>query len=449
MKTDLDSNKFAVTRRKLLSAAPAGGVFAAVFQTMERSAAAAPDQTHVNRHSSPSDLRITDLRAATIAAEFDYPVIRIDTNQGISGLGEVAAGGAAGCALALKAHLVGRNPLRIGEILDSIRLSAGQQLWNTGYGAIDLALHDIAGKACGVPLWRLLGGQVREQALLYCEAGPCRSPRALHEQIFRRRKMGFRFFQISLPFPAGALKHQRAAIDRAIGSMCESAAAARDALGPDTPLCVYHSGPPLDLSTAILCANALDQYNLAWAGGWIGQCWLNWQGFKTIRERTRVPLSAGKQGFGLEECFRNLIHNYAVDIVHPNYVGSGGIREIKRIADFAAAHGTPVAIHMPGSPIGQAAMAHLAAVLPNFLAMSHPGALTPGWEELVSGRLAPWMHDGYMEIPHRPGLGVELNEEAVRARLRHPGYFEPTPQYDRYISAGVRRGSGTLGEQYA
>ena len=99
-----------------------------------------------NKNSAPSGLKITDMRACTVAANYDYPIIRIDTNQGVYGLGEVFAAGVRGSALMLKAYLVGKDPLQISSILRSIRNSAGQNFWNTGYGAIDLALHDIG---CG------------------------------------------------------------------------------------------------------------------------------------------------------------------------------------------------------------------------------------------------------------------------------------------------------------
>src|SRR5574338_701775 len=87
----------------------------------------------VNKTSAPSNLRITDMRAVTVAANYDYPIIRIDTNQGIYGLGEVFAAGVKGSALMLKAHLVGKNPLEISAVLRSIRHSAGQNFWNSGY----------------------------------------------------------------------------------------------------------------------------------------------------------------------------------------------------------------------------------------------------------------------------------------------------------------------------
>src|SRR5512141_2666050 len=128
-----------ISRRKWLRgalAAPALGPLLKI--TEDRGAAQTNPAAPVNRYSAPSSLKITDIRACTVAANYDYPIIRIDTDQGVYGLGEVFAAGYKGSALMLKPFLVGRNPLQIGQVLGRIRKSAGQGFWHTGYGAIDL-----------------------------------------------------------------------------------------------------------------------------------------------------------------------------------------------------------------------------------------------------------------------------------------------------------------------
>ena len=148
-----DAKGAGLTRRKLLRSAAGMPAFASALPL--RAAAAQPKPVPpLNRFSAPSNLKITDMRACTVAANYDYPIIRIDTNQGVYGLGEVFAAGVKGSALMLKAHIVGRNPLEITSILRSIRNSAGHNFWNSGYGAIGLALHDIAGKVYGAPARR-------------------------------------------------------------------------------------------------------------------------------------------------------------------------------------------------------------------------------------------------------------------------------------------------------
>ena len=439
-----DTRKAGLTRRKLLGSAAGVAAFSNAFKLMDGAAAAqATAAPAVNKFSAPSNLKITDMRACTVAANYDYPIIRIDTNQGVSGLGEVFAAGVKGSALMLKAHLLGKNPLEITSILRSIRNSAGQNFWNSGYGAIDLALHDIAGKVYGVPVWRLLGEKLRSKVIIYCDTTGHKDPKVYAQRVARRKADGFKFFKMDLYTSLvrdrpGAVTPRGIATEKGLGYLCEILAAAREIIGWETPLATDHYGP-LNVDDSIRYAKAFEPYNLAWAEDFIPSCWLNWRGFKAIKEATTTPILTGEQAFGLEEGFRDLIDNYAVDIIHPDYVASGGFLEIKRIADYAAVHGIPTALHMPGSPIGQVAMAHLAATLTNFVSCEHHAADMPWWGDLVKQPAKPILKDGYVDVPDVPGLGVELNEEAIKEHLRSPGYFEPTPMYDEIITSGWRR----------
>src|ERR1035437_10699433 len=125
-----------LNRRRFFRPLAAAGALPSLFKLTQGTGAAQSNQrSGVNRNSAPSDLKITDVRACTVATYYDYPLIRIDTNQGVYGLGEVFAAGVKGSALMLKAHLVGRNPLDIGGVLVDLRRSAGQNFWTRGYGA--------------------------------------------------------------------------------------------------------------------------------------------------------------------------------------------------------------------------------------------------------------------------------------------------------------------------
>ncbi len=152
----------------------------------------------VNRNSAPSQLRITDMRAIRIASNYDYPIIRIDTNQGVYGLGEVRDAGNEGMALVLKPHIVGRNPLNIEPILDSVRNFTNQRRFGGGYSALDIALHDIAGKVYGVPAWRLIGSQYRNRIRCYCDTTESSDPKIYAARMAARKKMGFTFFKMDI-----------------------------------------------------------------------------------------------------------------------------------------------------------------------------------------------------------------------------------------------------------
>jgi L-alanine-DL-glutamate epimerase-like enolase superfamily enzyme len=143
--------------------------------------------------------------------------------------------------------------------------------------------------------------------------------------------------------------------------------------------------------------------------------------------------------FGLEGGFLDMIDNQAVDIIQPDAETSGGLRETKIIGDYADMHGIPTVLHFAGSPVGCMASVHVAATLRNFVCMENHAVDMPWWSDLVNGLPKPIVQKGYIAVPDKPGLGVELNEPVVKEHLRYPGYFEPTPMFDDFIVSGYRR----------
>ena len=435
--------KTIVSRRRLLWQTAAASGLGAIFKLTEAPAAAQRPQGRgavrygpINKYSAPSDLRITDLRAVTIASNFDYNIIRMDTNQGVYGLGEVRDGGLKGSALVLKPLLVGRNPLDITGILQSCRPYAGHGRLGGGYSAIDICLHDIAGKVFGVPVWRLLGDKKRDRVRVYCDTTGTSNPKTYGERMLKRKQAGFTYFKMDVTAnwvadKPGALDQNRIITDKGLGYAGELIAAVKDAVGWDAPLAMDGSGPG-NVKDAIRYARAFEKFNMAWVEDMLS--WRNWQGYKEVRAATTTKLNTGEDAFGLEEGFQPLIDNRAVDIIHPDPGTSGACRETKRIADYAHKHGIMVALHMAGSPVGSIASAHVAATLENFLAQEcHALDFLDWWQQLVT---KPIIDKGYIAVPDTPGIGVELNEPVVKEHLRVPGYFEPTPFFDQPIVAG-------------
>jgi L-alanine-DL-glutamate epimerase-like enolase superfamily enzyme len=432
-----------LTRRTLLAWAATPGL----LKFSEGSASA-----QLNRNSAPSQLKITDMRSVLVASNYDYPIIRIDTNQGVYGLGEVRDAGREGTALVLKAHLVGKNPLSIEPILDSLRNFANHQRMGGGYSAVDMALHDIAGKVYNVPAWRLVGSKYRDRIRIYCDTNESRDPKVYAERFMKRKAQGFTFFKMDLGTRMvadrpGAVNDQRVATEKGLAYMCEYIQAVRDAIGWEAPLGADHFGP-LTVKDSIRYARAFEKYNLAWAEDMIqvghlgpgGDAPKDWRGYKELKTATTTPIATGESLFGLEEGFKDLIDHRAVDIVHPDPLTSGAIRETKRIGDYASMHGVQTAIHFAGSPVGCLASVHMAATLKDMLAMENHAVDIPWWESLVTGPSKPIVNKGYITVPDTPGLGVELNEAAVREHIRKGGYFEPTPEYDDYILDRFRIG---------
>jgi L-alanine-DL-glutamate epimerase-like enolase superfamily enzyme len=439
-----------VSRRKLISGAAA---FAGMLKMTEGSAGAqSRAEGGFTRNSAPSQLKITDMRSVLVASNYDYPIIRIDTNQGVYGLGEVRDSGREGIALVLKPHLIGKNPLSIEPILDSIRNFANQQRMGGGYSAVDMALHDIAGKVYSVPAWRLVGSKYRDRIRIYCDTTESHDPKIYGERMRKRKEQGFTFFKMDLGTDLvqnrpDAINDHRVATEKGLAYMCEYIQIVRDILGWEVPLAADHFGP-LTLKDSTRYARAFEKYDLAWAEDMIqvghlgagGDAPRNWRAYKILKESTSTPINTGESLFGLEEGFRDLIDNEAVDIIHPDPLTSGGIRETKRIADYAHMHGIRVAIHFAGSPVGCLASVHMAATIKDMLAMENHAVDIPWWGDLVTGPSKPIVNRGFIAVPDAPGLGVELNEAVVKEHIRKGGYFAPTPQYDDYILDHFRIG---------
>jgi L-alanine-DL-glutamate epimerase-like enolase superfamily enzyme len=402
----------------------------------------------INKFSSPSDLRITDIRALRIAANFDYPIIKIFTNQDVYGLGEVRDAGNENSALAMKPLLVGRNPLDVTGILQSVRPYAGPGRQGGAFSAIDIALNDITGKVFGVPIWRLLGDKKRDRVRMYCDTTGTSDPKKYGERMAARKKLGFTFFKMDVTTNFVGVKPENldaggVPTDKGLEYGGELIAAVREAIGADAPLSVDASSLRCgSVHDGIRAGRAFEKYHLEWLEDLFGTAgFWRWKDFKAIKANTTTPLLTGEDGFGLEEGFQGLIDNRAVDIIQPDHGTSGGCRETKRIADYAyKREQIPTAIHMAGSPLATMAAVHTAATLDAFVAMEcHAVDFISWWQELLGGIQQPLIKNGYITVPDAPGLGVELNEKVVREHLRRPGYFDPSTKWD---DSFVGRGPG-------
>jgi L-alanine-DL-glutamate epimerase-like enolase superfamily enzyme len=441
-----------LSRRALLCqtaiASGLGAIFTASASAQQGGGRGAPVRYGpINKFSAPSDLKITDIRALRIAANFDYPIIKIFTNQDVYGLGEVRDAGNENSALAMRPLLVGRNPLDISGILQNVRPYAGAGRQGGGFSAIDIALHDITGKVFGVPVWRLLGDKKRDRIRMYCDTTGTGDPKKYGARMLARKKLGFTFFKMDVTtnfvgVNPGNLDSEGVPTDKGLEYGGELIAAVRDAIGWDMPLSVdaasLKCGTVID---GIRAAKAFEKYRLYWLEDlfYTGGFW-RWKDFKEIKAHTSTPLLTGEDGFGLEEGFQGLIDNRAVDFIQPDHGTSGGCRETKRIADYAwSRERIPTVIHMAGSPLATIAAAHTASTMDAFVTMEcHAVDFLSWWQQLVLGP-QPFLNQGYVAVPDAPGLGVELNEPVVKEHLRRPGYFDPATKWD---DSFVGRGAG-------
>ena len=409
----------------------------------------------VNANSRPSDLRITDLRTATVASIYDYPLLRIDTNQGVYGIGEVRDAGHRENVLQYKSMLLGLNPCNVDMIFRVIKRFGGPGREAGGVCAIEIALWDLVGKIYGAPCHQFLGGKYRDKVRLYADtpqpADP--TPEKYVEKALARKALGLTYIKIDVgihvlegridggvigkpsshEFRAGSLYNARGSdlgtqlTERGIARFAEIVSAVREAVGSETGLAVDHFGP-VTVKDGIRLGRTLEPYDLGWMEDILP--WWDVEGNREVTRSIGVPTLNGEDIYLLDG-WREMIERRAVDIIQPDLLSAGGMRETKRIADFAEVHGLPTVLHFAGSPIAFMANLHTAAAIPSFIALEHHGLDMPFWRSLVTGFPADYIKDGFVTVPDAPGLGVDLNEEAIRENLRSPsGYFEPTEEWN-------------------
>ena len=409
----------------------------------------------VNFNSSPSALKITDLRVATIAkpGPSPCPIIRIETNQGIYGLGEVRDGASPTFALFLKSRILGENPLQIDKLFRKIKQFGGHARQAGGVCAIEMALWDIAGKVYNVPVYTMLGGgKFRDRIRIYADTEESKDPKVYARRMKERKEgMGLTWLKMDLgvemvsdipgtvthpsdlsPWETAQLPHPFLAMevtDKGIAMLEEYVAAVREAIGMEIPLAMDHLGH-LGVKSIIRLGKAYEKYNLSWMEDVIP--WTYTDLLKQISDQSPTPILTGEDIY-LKEPFRVLCDRHAVSKIHPDLATAGGILETHKIGDMAEEYGVPMAMHFAGTPISCMANVHCAAATQNFLALEHHSLDVPWWSSLVEeGAKTPIVSHGWIEVPDRPGLGVTLSEDVVRQHLApNSGYFEPTPQWDQ------------------
>ncbi|HXX22180.1 MAG TPA: mandelate racemase/muconate lactonizing enzyme family protein [Terriglobia bacterium] len=414
---------------------------------------AEPQFRNVNANSSPSSLKITDLRVATVVKPGPSPctIVRVDTNQGVYGLGEVRDGASPTYALMLKSRILGENPLRIDYLFRKIKQFGGPARQAGGVVSIEMALWDIAGKVYGVPIYQMLGGKFRDRIRIYADTTESKDPKVYARNMkIRKEEMGLTWLKMDLGIdmvqdipgtvtrPSGLsaweerfLPHPFVATevtDKGIDLLCEYVAAIREAVGMEIPLSMDHLGH-IGVKSCIRLGKAYEKYNLSWMEDLIP--WQYTDLWQRITEASPTPTLTGEDIY-LKEDFIKLCERHAVSKIHPDLATSGGILETHKIGDAAMEYGVPMAMHYAGLPVGCMASIHCAAATENFLALENHSLDVPWWQDLVEGIEKPIINKGYITVPEKPGLGVTLNEDMVRKNLKSgTGYFEPTTEWDK------------------
>jgi L-alanine-DL-glutamate epimerase-like enolase superfamily enzyme len=447
-------------RRSFMAKASLGGLSLAAFPTKDLGERIEYATQKVSRSSMPSDLKITDVRIAEIGGGvvFRTPIVRIYTNQGIIGHGDVRDGAAKEYALFLKSRLLGENPCNVERLFKIISQFGHHGRQGGGVSGVEMALWDLAGKAYDIPVYQLLGGKYRDKVRVYCDTTVSKDPHEYANRMKERVDHGYTALKMDIGInlikdipgavinaPEGSLKpfaneyrsynltqHPFTGIqitDKGIEKLMEYLYIMREKIGYEIPMGTDHWGH-FGVNEAIKIARAAEKYNLAYIEDIIP--WHFMEQWKEITMSTSTPTQTGEDIYKLEGGFEKLIETRSVDIVHPDPNTAGGILETKRIGDFASKHGIGFMHHHAAGPISFLGSVHSAAATENFLWLEHHAVDKPDWENLVTGFDGPIVQNGYVTVPNKPGLGVELNEEVVEKYLiEGEKMFAPTPEWDK------------------
>jgi L-alanine-DL-glutamate epimerase-like enolase superfamily enzyme len=389
-------------------------------------------------------MKIIDLKCAVIGKN---PIVRVVTDAGLSGYGEVESYKPylKPFVLQFREALIGEDPTDVERCMLKIRQRGAFKPYGAAVSVIEHALWDIAGKAAGVPVYKLLGGKVRDRVRTYNGslrvpmggtnpehyAEDCRRMLALPEGFdiikqgiafhspMKRQFAGFFYGEPSASPFHGAME-SGLITERGMNHMIDCVIAMKEVLGDKVGLAL-DCGPGWMPSDALRFAQAVEKYNLMWledmlTGDYVP--WVNADVYRDLTMRTSTPIHTGEQIY-LRQNFKQLIEMHAIDVVGPDPADVGGIAELKWIAEYAALHGILMAPHGTGNGLlGLAALVQVCATLPaNFIGFEYPSGTDAWWYEIVEGLPHPIVKNGLIEVWNRPGMGVDLIPAAAKRYL--------------------------------
>lgn len=388
-------------------------------------------------------MRVTSIEVFDINAEFKpewHPVIiRIDTDEGISGLGEVGlaygTGHSAGAAMVkdiAESFVLGQNPMKIEKMWDMLFHST---FWAHGGGpvvfgaisAVDTALWDIKGKLLGVPVYELIGGKTNDKLRTYAsqiqfgwgkELRVCTQPSEYGEEAKKAVAEGYDCIKVdpvifdSQGNRGGNLR--RILTGQEVKLFHNRIKAVREAVGPEVDIIIEtHSN--LSVTSAIQLGRIWEEFKCMYFEEPVN--YLNVDLQNKVTKNVRIPFAAGERIY-TRWGYRQYFEKQALDVAQPDLGLVGGISEGRKICDYANIYDVTVQLHVCGSPVATAAALQLEAVIPNFLIHEHHTyALKDDNIRLCRQNYQP--KNGYFEAPRTPGLGIELNEDAVSGFQRY------------------------------
>ena len=388
-------------------------------------------------------MKITDMKCAVIG---NNPVVRIVTDEGIDGFGEVESSKhyLKPHVMFYKNHILGEDPTNVERVMMKIRRLGSFKPWGSAVSAIEMALWDIAGKAANLPVYKLLGGRVRDQVRVY--NGAVRfsmsgiEPEHYAENMAQMKasperfsiiKQGVAFhgamaqqvpdFYYGEVLTGGYHANRGLLTERGMKHLITCIEAMKEVLGDDVGLAL-DCGPGFTVPDAIRLAQTTEHLNLMWLEDMLTGDYVPWVAPDSYREVTRAtstPIHTGEQIY-LRQNFKDLIELKAVNIIGPDPCDIGGIAELKWVAEYADLHGILMAPHGTGDGLlGLAALVQVCATLPqNYIAFEYPTGRPEWWYDIVEGLPDPIVKDSFIEVWDRPGMGVNLISEAAKPYLK-------------------------------
>jgi L-alanine-DL-glutamate epimerase-like enolase superfamily enzyme len=382
-------------------------------------------------------MKITDLKCTILGQN---PVVRITTDEGIDGYGE-----AENPKTYLKPHvlfykqwLMDEDPTNVERVMMKIRRMGSFKPWGSAVSAIEMALWDIAGKAAGLPVYKLLGGKTRDKVRVY-NGGirfpmPGVSPEDYASNMVKMKASpeGFNIikqgisFHSAMPWQVQDFSYDETRkgpphanrgllTEKSMKHIIACVEAMKSVLGDEVGLAL-DCGPGWMVPDAIRVAKALEPLNLMWMEDMITGDYMPYvmaDIYREVTQATSTPIHTGEQIY-LRQNFRELIEGHAVRVIGPDPADVGGIAELKWVAEYADLHGILMAPHgIFDGLIGLAALVQVCATMPqNYIAFEYPVARPEWWYDIVDGLPNPIVKNSLIEVWDRPGLGVTFNDKA-------------------------------------
>ncbi len=416
-------------------------------------------------------MKITHLSTAVLESNFDWNFVKIESDEGINGYGEVFVGpGLTSAIRAFEPLLIGEDPASIDRLVRRLKASCVHAspglVWHAIMG-IEAALLDMIGKRYKMPLWQILGGKYRDEVPIYadCHAGDALesidplllprtpqwmkdktaeedrksvisvkhhgwdasrpevlTPEAYAVQATAMVEKGFRIlkFDVDVPTPFETDEYNRDLTGQEVEFAAELAMGVRRAVGKSIELaidCHWNYG----VQAAVQIARAMEPVGLRWLEDPIPP--ENIRAIGEVQRNTRTPISTGENHYFRID-FERLIVDAGLRVLAPD-VQKMGLWEGRKLADLAEMHYVNLTLHNISSPLGTMAGVHLSAAIPNLIALEWHAASVPFFDQLAKNYEPPIVRNGKIRVPDLPGTGVELDEE-VAYRYRKPGekFFE-------------------------